>query len=47
MEGALFALIIVTPFASLIGFYQCFNNGRSPCIDTSTIDNHNQILPEN
>lgn len=47
MEGALLALIIVAPIASLIGCYQCFNHGRMPCIDASNIDNHNQVLPEN
>ena len=47
MDGGILALIIVAPIVSLIGCYQCFNHGRSPCIDTSTIDNRNQILPEN
>jgi hypothetical protein len=47
MEGALFALIIVAPIASLIGCYQCFNHGRMPCIDASTIDNRGQVIPEN
>ena len=47
MEGALFAILIVAPIASLIGCYQCFNNGRAPCVDTSTIDNLNQVVPEN
>jgi hypothetical protein len=47
MEGALLALIIVAPIASLIGCYQCFNHGRLPCVDTTYIDNRGQILPEN
>ncbi len=48
MEGGIFALIIVSPFACLIGLYQCFNHGRLPCVDTSMIDNLNpQIVPEN
>ncbi len=46
MDGGILALIIVTPIAALIGCYQCFNHGRMPCIDTSNIDNRNQVLPE-
>ncbi len=46
MEGALFALIIVAPIASLIGLYQCFNHGRSPCVNTTHIDNRGQVVPE-
>ena len=47
MEGALLTLIIVAPISLLIGWYQCSNNGRMPFIDTSTINNHNRVLPEN
>ena len=46
MEGGILALIIVAPIASLIGCYQCFNHGRLPCVDTTHIDNREQIVPE-
>ena len=46
MEGALFALIIITPIAMLISCYQCVNNGRAPCIDTIYNDNQRQVVPE-
>ncbi len=46
MEGGILALMIVSPIASLIGCYQCFNHGRSPCVDASTIDNRGQVVPE-
>jgi len=46
MEGGLLALIIVSPIASLIACYRCFNHGKMPCVDTSNIDNHGQVLPE-
>ncbi len=46
MEGALLAIIIVAPFASLIGCYQCFNHGRLPCVDTSNIDNCSKVVSE-
>lgn len=47
MQGALFAILIVAPIASLIACYQCLNHGHAPCIDTSNIDNRNQVLPDN
>ena len=43
MTGPILALIIVSPIASCIGLYQCFNHGRLPCINTSTIDNLNRV----
>ncbi len=46
MEGGLFALMIVAPIATLIGCYQCFNNGRMPCVDATQIDNRGQVVPE-
>lgn len=46
MEGGIFALIIVAPIAGIIGLYQCFNHGRLPCVDMSTIDSHGQVVPE-
>lgn len=33
MEGAILALIIVSPIACCICTYQLFNNGRLPCMD--------------
>jgi hypothetical protein len=47
MTGPILALIIVSPIASCIALYQCFNHGRLPCVNAENIDNHNQILPEN
>lgn len=46
MEGGILALIIVAPIASLIGCYKCFNHGRTPCVDTTHIDNRGQVVPE-
>jgi hypothetical protein len=46
MQGALLALVIVSPFTLFIGLYQCFNNGQLPCVDTTNIDNHNRIVPQ-
>lgn len=46
MTGPILALIIVSPMAFCIGMYQCFNNGRLPCVDTSNIDNLNKIVVE-
>ncbi len=46
MEGALLVMIIVSPIATCIGLYQCFNGGLLPCINTNNIDNHNQVVPQ-
>jgi len=46
MEGAILALIIVSPIASCIGLYQLFNHGHLPCINTSNIDNLNRVAVE-
>jgi hypothetical protein len=46
MDGGILALIIVSPIASCIGLYQCFNYGRLPCINTSNIDNLNKVVAE-
>ena len=46
MEGAILALIIVSPISFCIGIYQCFNHGRLPCVDTSNVDNLNRVVPE-
>ena len=46
MDGGILALIIVSPIACCIGLYQCFNHGRTPCIDTSNIDNLNKVAAE-
>lgn len=46
MEGALLIFMIVSPIASCIGCFQCFNHGRLPCIYTENIDNINRVLPE-
>ena len=43
MEGAILALIIVSPFAACIGIYRIFNHGRMPCIDVSNVDNLNKV----
>jgi hypothetical protein len=46
MDGGILALIIVAPIASLIGCYQCFNRGKTPCVNASTIDNRGQVVSE-
>ena len=47
MTGPILAFIIITPIATCIGIYQCFNHGRLPCIHTDNIDNRVQIIPTN
>lgn len=47
MTGPILAFIIVSPIASCIGLYQCFNHGRLPCVNTNNIDNRDQIIPDN
>ena len=46
MDGGILALIIVSPIASCIGLYQCFNYGRLPCVDASNIDNLHKVAVE-
>ncbi len=47
MEGSLIACIVISPISFCICLYGCFNNGQLPCIDTTYIDTHNYIIPDN
>ncbi len=46
MEGAILAMIIVSPIACCIGIYQIFNHGRLPCVNTTNIDTLNKVSAE-
>jgi|688.fasta_scaffold2074851_2 hypothetical protein len=46
MTGGILALAIVGPIAGVVALYRCLTHGKYPCVDMSSIDNHNQVLPE-
>lgn len=46
MAGGFLIFVIITPMALVLMVYRCFFHGNFPCVNTSNVDNINQVFVE-